>query len=110
MHEKLKWTLICVLIINPNIELLLSDLHCTMGKFHITSYPKSTAGLLSGNHPGTATSKVFSLVRHVRLCLLKVEGVWCSEIHDSLQHLDDLLKVHLFYSIHFAHLQSASYS
>ena len=33
MHEKLKWTLICVLISNPNIELLLSDLHCTVGKF-----------------------------------------------------------------------------
>ena len=33
MHEKLKWTLICVLISNPNIELLLSGLHCTVGKF-----------------------------------------------------------------------------
>ena len=33
MHEKLKWTLICVLISNLNIELLLSDLHCTVGKF-----------------------------------------------------------------------------
>ena len=38
MHEKLKWTLICVLISNPNIELLLSDLHCTVGKFGNTAH------------------------------------------------------------------------
>ena len=87
MHEKLKWTLICVLISNPNIELLLSDLHCTVEKFGNTSLrtPKAmflylTAGLLSGIHPDAAGSRVFSLDRHVWivwLCLLKVEGVWC---------------------------------
>ena len=57
MHEKLKWTLICVLIINPNIELLLSDLHCTMGEslviHQIASYPL-TAGHLLGNYLGTS--------------------------------------------------------